>query len=197
MIALLGPWTARNHARTGALIPTASWLGASLYDGLNPDADGSSNMRFLDDPWIRSLSEVEQDRYLTRSAWEFAVGNPARAAELAIKKAGRFWSPWPNAKELSRPGVALASSLITVPIYVFVGIGAWIKRREPARLWLLLGPLFTTAVLHMVFVGSIRYRIPVLIPALPLAAIGLASIWWRTSSGGESLSSRAEPLDLP
>ena len=36
IVVVIGPWWARNARVYGRFVPTAVWLGASLYDGLNP-----------------------------------------------------------------------------------------------------------------------------------------------------------------
>ena len=171
---VMAPWWARNARVFGRFVPTAIWAGASLYDGLRPGADGSSDMRFLDDPSIRSLDETAQDRELRSRALTFAASHPGRAAVLALRKLGRTWSPWPNAEGIGSLGAALVLSPIEIGLYVLIGIGAWDRRRDPRSLVLLLGPLLYFSALHMVFVGSVRYRIPAIVPAFGLAGIGLA-----------------------
>jgi 4-amino-4-deoxy-L-arabinose transferase-like glycosyltransferase len=170
----MGPWWARNARVFGRFVPTALWAGASLYDGLRPDADGSSDMRFLDVPAIRALDETTQDRTLRDQALDFARGHPGRAVELAAIKAARFWSPWPNADQFSSPRANLASAAAVIPLYLLLLAGAWDRRHDPRALVLLAGPLLYFAGLHMVFVSSIRYRIPAAVPAFGLAAAGLA-----------------------
>jgi 4-amino-4-deoxy-L-arabinose transferase-like glycosyltransferase len=169
----MAPWWVRNEVVFGRFVPSALWLGASLYDGLNPAATGASDMRFLDDPEIRSLDETSQDRVLRERALAFVREHPTRALQLAGIKLARFWSLWPNAQELRNPLVAAASLVVTLPLYALMGWGAWIMRSNGRALWLMAAPLAYVALLHLVFVGSIRYRIAAEVPALGLAAVAL------------------------
>ncbi len=175
-VLTMSPWWARNARIYGRFVPTALWLGASLYDGLNPQATGASDMAFLADPALRELDELGQNAALTQRAVDFARSNPRRVLELAAIKLGRFWSPWPNASEYRSAVLAVASTLLVVPLYLLMLMGAWIRRHD-LRAWVLLaGPVLYFCAVHLVFVSSIRYRIPGEPAALGLAAIGLRSI---------------------
>ena len=181
-VLTMSPWWARNARIFGRFVPTALWLGASLYDGLSPQATGASDMAFLADPALRPLDELGQNAALTQRALDFARSNPRRVLELAVIKLGRFWSPWPNASEYRSAVLAVASTLLVVPLYLLLLVGAWIRRYD-LRAWLLLvGPVLYFCALHLVFVSSIRYRIPGEPAALGLAVIGLRSIADRMGS---------------
>jgi hypothetical protein len=173
---IMMPWWVRNARLFGRFVPTALWVGASLYDGLSPTATGASEMNFLAEPGIVELDESTQDIVLRRRSIDFVRANPGRAAWLAIVKAGRYWSPWPNADTLQNPIAAALSAVITLPLFALIAVGIWDRRRDPRTLILLAGPLLYFLLLHMVFVSSIRYRIPGILPALGLAAIGLDRI---------------------
>ena len=178
--AILAPWWARNARVLGRFVPTAMWVGASLYDGIGPQATGESDMEFVNEPGVRALGEVEQDAVFRDRSMAFARAHPGRVLALAGIKFGRFWSPWPNAGVLRGPGVALASAVVTVPVYALIALGAWDRRRDARALVLLAGPLVYFCLLHMVFVSSVRYRIPGEVPALALAAVGLGRLArWR------------------
>ena len=172
----MAPWWARNARVFGRFVPTTLWMGASLYDGLRPGATGASDMRFLADPDLRPLDEQAQDAELRRRAWAFVRAHPGRALELAAIKLARFWSPWPNADTFRSPVVAAVGAAVTLPQFALLALGAWDRRRDPRALVLLAGPLLYFSALHMVFVGSMRYRIPAAVPAMGLAAIGFRRV---------------------
>jgi len=171
------PWVLRNHSATGHWVITTLWVGPSLYDGLNPDATGDSDMTFFDrENLLGQMSEYEMDQTYRRRAWAFAAANPGRALQLAVIKAGRYWSPWPNAAQFRQPVVKYGLLAATLPLYLFALIGLWTQRRD-WRLWLVaLGPAVFFGAVHMLFVGSIRYRLPAELPLWILAAAGIVAV---------------------
>ena len=173
LVLVMAPWWVRNAQIYGKFVPTALWTGASLYDGLSPRATGASDMAFLADPEFWPLDEEAQDAALKARAIAFAWANPGRVLKLAVVKAGRFWSPWPNAETFRSPTLGILSGLIVLPQFALIGLGVWDRRRDPRGLVLLGLPLVYTFALHLVFVSSMRYRIPVTVPALGLAGAGL------------------------
>lgn len=182
--AILAPWWARNAGVFGRFVPTAMWVGASLYDGISPEATGASAMEFVDRPDVRALGEAEQDAVFRSRAIEFARAHPGRVLALAAIKLGRYWSPWPNAGSLRSTPIDLASAAVTLPAFALIALGAWDRRRDPRALVLLAGPLLYFCALHLVFVSSIRYRIPGEVPAMALAAVGLGRLAGRRKADG-------------
>ncbi len=128
----MSPWWVRNARVFGRFVPTALWMGASLYDGLNPRATGASEMvDFLSDPEIWPLDEQDQDAELTRRAFAFAREQPVRVLVLAAIKLGRYWSPWPNAEGFRSAVVAVGSSVVELPLFGLIAVGLWGRRRDP------------------------------------------------------------------
>ncbi len=171
---VMSPWWVRNAQTYGRFVATSVWFGASLYDGLNPAATGASDMRFRERPDILTMSELEQDATLTRRAVAFARDHPGRVLELAVIKLGRYFSPWPNAEEIRSPWLAVLSGAIVIPVYCLIIAGLWDRRRDVRALVLLAGPLVYFCAVHLVFVSSIRYRIPGEMVATTLAGMGFA-----------------------
>lgn len=175
----MAPWTIRNYLVTGHFVVTTLWVGPSLYDGLNPHATGESDMQFFEtDAVMRRLnfSEYEMDRYYRRKAWEFVRAHPGRALELAAIKLWRFWKPWPNAEQFNEPLVAAAVASSFIPLVTLAVWGGWVCRHQFWPLVLAAGPIVYFTAIHLVFVSSLRYRLPAEYPLAVLAAIGLQSL---------------------
>ena len=181
----MAPWALRNGLVTGHLVFTTLWAGPSLYDGLNPQATGDSDMRFVEtDRLFDHLSEFEVDREYSRRAWNFVAEFPQRALWLAWKKQQRYWSLVPNADQFRDIRLQVVVFLAVLPLMVFAIYGGWLSRRDPATLVMTTGALLLFAALHLLFVGSLRYRLPAEYPLAVLAAVGVRSLFlrfWRTA----------------
>jgi len=178
------PWGIRNKALTGHFIISTSGVGASLYDALGPQADGSSDMSFLNTmSELEGMGEVERDRYLREKALEAAADSPFRVVRLAAVKAYRFWAPVPNSPSFRSPLYLAVSLLAVTPVYI-LALGALAAGLvKPAKLLTIAAaPLYFT-LLHMVFVGSTRYRAPVM-PFVIMAAARFAARCLRVRGAG-------------
>lgn len=184
IVLLMAPWTMRNYCVTGHVVPTTLWVGPSLYDGLNPAATGDSDMTFIETDQLQThMSEYEVDREYRRRAWEFAVGNPLRMVWLAMKKQQRYWSLVPNASQFQNPLLKLVVCLTSLPLLIFGAIGLWSSRRELGLVAVTAGPVLLFAALHLLFVGSLRYRLPAEYPLAVMAAVGVRTLMLRTPWG--------------
>jgi 4-amino-4-deoxy-L-arabinose transferase-like glycosyltransferase len=184
--AALVPWAWRNWRLTGHVVVTTSRAGASLYEALNPEADGGPMLNVQANvPRRPGLDEVERDRQLRREAVEYVREHPGRVAWLALVKFARTWSPVPNHPRFRSAPVCVTVAVPYTIVMVLAAIGlVRVVRRVPGRgapraeVLLILGlPVVYYALLHMVFVGSIRYRMPVMPLLMVLAARGV--LWLR------------------
>lgn len=173
----LVPWAWRNYEATGHWVHTSLWSGPSLYDGLHKGATGISDMTFVDQDGIyQRMDEYEANEHYKTLAAQFVLQNPVRAMQLAVLKAGRYLSPTLNASGFSG-GPFAVFCLIWYSVYtVLTVLGSWHLRRQRALVYLLAGPFLQFLLVHMVFVGSIRYRLPVEFPLTILAAAGVDHI---------------------
>jgi hypothetical protein len=199
-LALL-PWAWRNSRVLGEWVWTATNGGITLYDGFNPDATGASDQSFVRGmPELRRMGEVGRSEYLSGLAKQFIRRQPRRAAELALVKAGRTWSPVPLSQEYGSWKYRTVGLLYTLPLDVLVvlgllrGSGGGGGLAPAAKVFLMLPAIYFTAV-HVLSVGSLRYRVPseppMAVVAASVAALPAAS--FRRSGRG----SGAEPEDVP
>lgn len=179
ILVVIGAWAARNTAVLGRFVPLTTHSGYTLYESLGPSATGGTVGHRIAWPERGAMSEVEYDAHLRRSALEGLTA--ARFARLAVEKQRRFWSVVPHAEEYRSPA-AFAATLAFVPVLagLVVALGKWRLAPRGAG-WLILPALYLAAV-HVVFLGSIRYRLAVE-PFLVLVAAWGATRLLRRRAG--------------
>jgi len=169
---------------------TTLQVGPSLMDGLRSDASGASDsdMQFMT-AIIRQQRDIDQqslvplestfewrvNRLATQTAFAWASQNPARVFSLAVEKLKKTWSPWPDGRELASNAMraAITLSCFTVVLLALTdSFRLWARSRLTlAMLWL---PCLYLTGLHLVFVGSIRYREPGVVLLIALACLVIA-----------------------
>jgi 4-amino-4-deoxy-L-arabinose transferase-like glycosyltransferase len=194
---VMSPWWIRNYQVAGRWVSTTLQVGASLYDGLNPEATGASDMRFAPQYyWVQKRAdaalgrssegfEARLDERLGHDARAWARTHPDDVARLAGCKLLRMWNVWPNASEFRSWPLRLIVAAGYVPVLVLGGVGLWRwgRRGWPYALCFLPAVYFTC--LHMVFVSSIRYRDPAILVWMVLPGAVLME-WVRSSRRGPS-----------
>ena len=179
-VLCMSPWWVRNFRVTGRFVSTTLQMGPSLYDGLSPMATGASDMRFTEE--FRRL-EREQPRFETTDTYEYRVNerikkaaidwakqNPGRVVELVVIKFFRIWNIWPNEPAFASSMVRVVVFLTYTPILLAGLFGFYKTWRKGYDYAILLLPAFYLTILHMVFVASLRYRIPAMLCLMILAA---------------------------
>jgi len=182
VVLTLAPWGLRNQRLLGSWYWFTTRGGISLYDGVRPGATGASDLAGVKDlAELSGLNEVEWDRHFRSAAWRAIADEPGRIAGLVPVKLARTWSPVLNAAEFSARSVQMVFAAWYVPLYVLIVVGAWARRRDKVLLWTLVLPALCVSLLHMVFVGSVRYRLPALPALAVLAGLGACWVWsgWR------------------
>ena len=191
IVMVMCPWWLRNYQETGKFVPTTLQVGASLYDGWHPGASGSSDegMSFVDAFFIEQRNEDQRetlagnplestlewrvDRRLRNAAIAWAAENSSDAARLGLVKFAKTWSPLPVARELGN-SVKWFEAIGYTAIMSFALIGMW-QCRTQAGSWLYAVPCVYFALLHVFFIGSVRYRQPAVLVICVLGGIGFAS----------------------
>ena len=117
--------------------------------------------------WVKerggvTMDEYENNRFFKNAAIEYIRRNPRRFALLAVEKFRRFWNILPNHGPYRRPFYAAISVCSYLPVLLLAVVGLIWRRPRASVLLLLLAPVLYFTALHVIFVGSIRYRVAVM-----------------------------------
>lgn len=185
VIVSLVPWAARNARVTGHWCWLTHRGGISLYDGVGPQADGSSDLGDIKQmPPVRDLTEAQWNRYFLDESINSIRENPARILRLAGVKLQRLWNPFPNVETHQSFWVRTVSAAWTLPTFAFAVAGVILLAKSRggnglrAAMFLLI-PAGYVSAMHSLFVGSVRYRL-VAMPMLEiLATVALVVLFER------------------
>jgi hypothetical protein len=123
--------------------------------------------------------EQRLDRRMRDAALAWARENPGRAVQLAGIKFLRIWNIWPNESSLRNPLFCVIVMLGYTPLLILGLCGIW---RFAGRGWpyvLCFLPAVYFTCLHVVFIGSIRYRQPAMLLLVALVAGFVGQFIWR------------------
>jgi hypothetical protein len=190
----MAPWWIRNYQVTGRFVATTLQMGPSLYDGLSPTATGASDMTFADDfrqlererptPGSRDTYEYRVNERTKKASFDWVKENPGRVCELAVIKFFRLWNAWPNEPTFASPMIRLIVFVTYTPILIFGLIGFVITFRRGFDYAVLILPAVYLTMLHVIFVSSLRYRIPAMLCLMILAAFAMSRIFKNQSRDG-------------
>ena len=178
LVLMLSPWAARNKSVTGEWVWLTTRLGISLYDGVHPQATGASN---LGDIKSTGQHELAWNREFKTKAWQHIRTEPGRIIRLAGHKFARTWNLWPNAEGYRSVWIKVTLGTWTALILLAAAWGTKMMRVAPVVIMGLLLPAIYFTLLHMLFVGSVRYRLPAMPMIAVLSAVGIASLLKRPS----------------
>lgn len=178
-VVLMTPWWWHNYEKYGRFVRLNLGSGMVLYSGnYAGNVDGGGVNFSIDIPGYKDIIDpIERDRVLRNAAMRFIAENPGRFIELAGLKFMRIWRPWPYAAEYSSAFLSIVSAASFLPLLLLSLVGAAWGARQYGRKLIPIGLFlgYTTAV-HMVTIGSLRYRFPmepflVILASAPLAWI--------------------------
>lgn len=178
-VVLMAPWWWHNYEKYGEFVRLDLASGLVLYSGNNPrNTDGGGvNVKITVPGYHETSDPVARDRILRQAAVRYIIDNPGRFLKLAAIKFTRLWRPWPYAREYSSGLLAVTAATAYLPVLALAvagGVGG-LRRRDVRLLPIALYIGYVTAI-HMVTIGSLRYRFPmepflVILAAAPLAWI--------------------------
>lgn len=204
-LLVLIPWGIRNYFVMGRPILTSTTRGVNLWKGNNPatmniypdiDVDYFGDL-LRDTPpergwWdvlrpLNEMSELEQNDYLTDLATAYIREDPLAFVIRGFVKTWSLWSPSQVPKYTAKVEWTTDGAQYTptsglrgftwqyVVIYLLAIIGILYRRKHPFILFILMLVVFWSALSFLTF-GESRFRWPVNVLSLPLAATGLYAL---------------------
>jgi hypothetical protein len=150
-------------------------------------------MEFIEaDGLYRKRSEYDADRHYRQAALAFAREHPGKALQLGLTKLWRFFNPFPNAEQFRHWAIWLGVGLFELPVLLLAVVGFWQMRHSRLSWMLAAGPLLYFAMVHSIFIGSLRYRLPAEYPLLILSAVGVR--WLARKLRPRGLGRPSSPL---
>lgn len=181
---LMSPWWIRNYIVLDHFVPFTTSSGKVLYLGNNPSNKyGGCDMAVdVEREKFASIAkiddEIERNNAYKQEAVKFITENPSRFLELMILKLKRFYNVVPNAEKFSKGYYKWVTlfSYGTVFSLFLISIIAHIKYFKRLSAIYILFLYYT--ILHMVFIASLRYRLP-LEPFMILLSSNVLSLIYR------------------
>lgn len=175
LLAVLSPAIVRNHRLLGTFVPVRTGGGATLLESLGPWADGGPGMEKVAWPPVPpDANEAQRDRIHRDAALDWAAAHPRDALRLAWVKLRRTWSITLHAPGYTGRLYDVIGWTTVAPVFVAAAVGAWRLRRRAGVLAFLLTPALLIALMHLLFVGSVRYRVPAMPGLFILAGVAVA-----------------------
>ena len=164
-VALMSPWWVHNYRAYHEFVRLTPGFGTALYAGTIRSTIRAAAIwaRTFDTTTFDAIPDPNvRDRALRDAAINFIWQNPGRFVELAAKKFVRMWRLWPHHPGYSGTAATVLTFLSITPV-ILLAFVYLLFLRSPEILMrttpILLFIVYYTAV-HMVIVGTIRYRLP-------------------------------------
>ena len=192
---LMAPWWLHNYKAYHTFVRLNLGSGVALLSGNSPSNQSGGidkSLKTTIAPFDEIADPVARDKAMQRAALNYIKEDPGRFVIQAAKRFQRFWSPWPQTEEYSRPLYKLISFCSFVPVVLlalaFAILYGLTHFRRIAPLLLFIVYLNS---LHLVFPASLRYRLPIepfLIILASAGAIHLVDRWSQKKPSHERLA---------
>ncbi len=170
------PWWMRNYQLFHQdFFRFTTMQGISLYESVYSGATGGPRQSDLVIPRsIARLNESQRDLAWTHRAFTDMAEHPGRIIRLAFVKIARTWSPWLHARGYTNKWLNIILTLWYSPLFILAIVGVCRCPVCAPLFGILLVPIVYFTLMHAVFLGSVRYRVPVMPLVVVFTAIGMA-----------------------
>jgi len=163
-LVLMSSWWVHQYYKYDTFVRLTLGDGVVLYAGNNPlnKSGGGINGVDVDESILGDFNDpILRNKAQKAAAFEFATSNPTRFIELAGLKFIRFWRLWPYTDQYQQWYI-IGASILSYGVVLILSIGFLF--RGGRTYFVKLMPIYITVIyltlVHMITIGSIRYRLP-------------------------------------
>jgi 4-amino-4-deoxy-L-arabinose transferase-like glycosyltransferase len=196
--ALMAPWWWHNVHFRGTFVRLSLGGGENFYSGNNPMNKTGGGIRGVDysnQAFDHIADPVARDRALWNAGLTFIRENPGHFVEFAGIKFLRFWRLWPFTEAYSSPLIVAIYVTGYVPIFLLtlLYLARW-GFSDFIRIAPMLAFAAYLTLVDMVFVASLRYRLPIEPFMIVLAATAVVRTARRWPAANRLLERLAAPV---
>jgi hypothetical protein len=195
--ALMAPWWWHNVHFRGTFIRLDLGGGENFYAGNNPmnkTGGGIVGVDYPGDAFDHITNAVERDKAFWHAGLAYIRDNPFKFVKFMGIKFVRFWRLWPFAEAYSNPLIIAIYVLGYVPIFLLTLV--YLARCGYAD-FIRISPMLAFAayltLVNVVFVASMRYRLPIEPFMIVLASATVARLARRWLAAKSLLDRLAAP----
>jgi hypothetical protein len=182
---VVAPWSLRNYAVFGRVVPISTNGGINFYIGNNPRATGT----FLwvlpagatwNRPSPQGRFETEASALGYRDGWAFIRRNPGRSFQLIALRAWYLLSPPVRSLRASEPMVETCVKLVWIGMHVALVLGFFVaclhlfrRTRDDSSCLMLVACVVSLTLPYLAAYGATRYQLP-LVPFMTLVVAAVA-----------------------
>lgn len=154
-------WGTRNYLLYHEFIPITVQAGNMLYDGLtsnNEDRIERMKKKWETNKTLGLTTHLKQDRYYMNVALNYVKNNIYTYSKTIIKKAFKFWRPFPY-PPYPESFIYLIGSFYCVLFFLSI-VGLNYLYMDYEKLMPIIIYFFAITITHSILDTSLRYRIP-------------------------------------
>jgi len=161
VVMVLSPWIARNYTKFNRFVPFSTTGSVTFWEGNNPQNFNGGPCHYF--PNMTGMNEIERDTYLKKETMKVIKENPKRFFILSRLKFKRFWNIKLNTDDVryASPRNNLISMFTFGPVLFLFIPGLLLSLGYRKNFVFIYGFIFCVMLINLIFVSSLRYRLPI------------------------------------
>ena len=186
-VLIMSPWWVHQYDKYEQFVRLNLGSGIVMYTGhniLNKDGRSSNDAikgDIVDFTKFHKINDpILRDSALKEAAINYAVSNPIQTVKTTVHKFLNFWRLWPYASKYDKlPYIFVSILSFGSVLLLFLMSFKYLKYNQILLLTPIYALLAYMTLVHMVLISSIRYRFPLEILLVILAAFTAYKIFFQ------------------